>query len=190
MTLTVSELRALSSNCCPVPGCDKRPEGYKSRQALKYHLASHAAAELASLGADAEAAAAKADAMRAGPFHCGEPGCAFGPGVGRRTLKTLKTALQHARTHAAEAGGGTTFACPGCDKTFALRYRLTEHQKSCGTKAFKCACGAAFAHKGSLHNHCVNAAAKGEAHASLHRPADAAPAAPLGEEADALQATL
>ncbi len=147
--LTGDMLRTFGLSQCPVEGCRKKPEGFKSKQALKFHLQSHPPHELAGVSLEAALAGGTGRALPPGPYHCNEPGCAFGPG--KKTLKNVKTASQHAKTHAgAEAQVHT---CERCSRGFALRYRLTEHRKTCGLKVFKCRCGLAMAHKSSLKTH-------------------------------------
>jgi hypothetical protein len=151
--LTFEQLRTMGLSQCPVPNCRKKPEGFKSKQALKFHLQSHPPADLVGLP---EAAAAgnvapvvAGRALPPGPYHCGEPGCTFGPG--KKVLKNVKTATQHSKTH--NQPGATKFDCSRCSRTFALRYRLTEHAKTCGQKTFRCKCGLSMAHKSSLKTH-------------------------------------
>jgi hypothetical protein len=146
--LTFEQLRTMGLSPCPVPGCKKKPEGFKSKQALKFHLQSHAPQDLALLP-DGGAGGGTRSSLPPGPYHCGEAGCAFG--LGKKTLKNVKTATQHSKTHTQP--GAATHECDRCHKTFALRYRLTEHAKTCGQSTFKCKCGLTMAHKSSLKTH-------------------------------------
>ena len=185
--LTSEQLRAVGMIQCPVVGCRKKPDGFKSTSALRYHMQSHApgagggdaAADEPPLAAPAAemlpapGAARGAAPAGAGPYHCPEPGCPFGPG--KKTLKSVKTAMQHAKKHAAP--GAEQFECERCSRKFALRYRLTEHSKTCGKKPFHCKCGLALGHKSSLKTHIAqwNKTAPGE-HADA-TPPDAGAAA-------------
>ena len=150
--LTSALLRNLTLSLCPVPGCVKKPDGFKSKQALKFHMQSHPPADLVGVDTTAPLASGRA-ALPPGPYHCDQPSCAFG--VGKKTLKNFKTAQQHSMTHVTGGDGApvTTYACPTCSKSFALRYRLTEHSKACGKKEFRCKCGLSMAHKSSLKTH-------------------------------------
>jgi len=150
---------------CPEPSCTARPEGFKSKQALKNHAQSHVAGEEGAGPTGMVLPLMPAPGgVRApvppGPYHCPDPSCGFGQG--KKVLKTVKTALQHAKTHA--AGGAASFVCELCAKTFSLRYRLTEHSKTCGKKPFHCKCGLALGHKSSLKTHIAqwNKTAPGE----------------------------
>jgi len=175
LILNTERLRGLNAISCPVPGCVKKVEGFKSRQALKFHLVSHSKAEVDALP---ESALTASGTSRKGPFHCSEVGCAYGPG--KKELKTNKTAIQHARVH----GGGALFICPDCDRSYTLKFRLTEHQKVCGVKAFPCTCGQQFGSKASLRNHVVQAE-DGAAHGAVRaaRPAEAEEPLITGDEA-------
>jgi hypothetical protein len=169
--LTTDQLRSVGLSYCPVPGCQRQPGGFKSKQALKFHMQSHGG-EKGDVVVDAPPPPAVLPAVlpaapggvrmgqQPGPFHCPEPGCGFGPG--KKTLKSVKTAMQHAKKHAAP--GAETFACDRCPRVFTLRYRLTEHSKTCGKKPFHCKCGLALGHKSSLKTHIAqwNKTAPGE----------------------------
>ena len=165
--LTTDQLRSVGVSYCPVPGCLRQPGGFKSKQALKFHMQSHAGekGELdAPLPIEVPLMPAPGSGVRLGshpgPYHCPEPGCPFGPG--KKTLKSVKTAMQHAKKHAAP--GAETFTCERCSRSFTLRYRLTEHSKTCGKKPFHCKCGLALGHKSSLKTHILpwNQTAPGE----------------------------
>ena len=190
--LTSDQLRTVGVSYCPVPGCRKKPEGFKSSSALRFHMQSHAPGsgagdavldELPPAAPVPEmipAPGPRGAAAGAGPYHCPEPNCPFGPG--KKTLKSVKTAMQHAKKHAAP--GTEEYACerPGCNRKFALRYRLTEHSKTCGKKPFHCKCGLALGHKSSLKTHIAqwNKTAPGE-HADV-TPLDAGGAAAGGDQ--------
>ena len=60
--------------------------------------------------------------------------------------------------------GAETFTCERCARSFTLRYRLTEHSKTCGKKPIHCKCGLALGHKSSLKTHILqwNKTAPGE----------------------------
>ena len=176
--LTADQLRTVGMSFCPVPGCRKRPEGFKSSSALRFHMQSHgpgaAAGDAAALEQQPAAPAAElipapgaARGAGPGPYHCPEPNCVFGPG--KKTLKSVKTAMQHAKKHAAP--GTEQFECERCSRKFTLRYRLTEHSKTCGKKPFRCKCGLALGHKSSLKTHIAqwNKTAPGE-HADATPP--------------------
>ena len=186
--MTSEQLRALGTTQCPVPGCTRRPEGFKSLQAMRFHLQSHAPSEVAAVPAALQSGGGRV-ALPQGPFHCAEPGCAFGPG--KKTLKNVKTATQHSKSHAVAAGAAPSFSCERCQRTFALKYRLTEHTKTCGSKGFMCKCGVTLAHKSSLKTHVAQwANTAPHLHALMPQRGDAAPDADGEDDGGAGAAAL